>query len=169
MRPVRPAASHEQAAALRQLFSHLCPAQRDARAASLLGPVLAGAIRPDGLFVLPGLAGAVLAVPLPGATGLFWPPSCHNASGAAALIETACARLRRQGARLIQSLVPPGQEVPAAHLSRNGFRLLTTRLTLVHPLGPPGAAPAGGGAADVRAVRPGRVSRDADAHLRGPR
>jgi mycothiol synthase len=131
---IRPAASHERATALRLLLGHLDPAERDARVFGILDLMISGELDPEGLLVVPGLRGATLASPVPGGGGLLWPPVCASEADATLLIDAACAWLRTKGARLVQALVPPGQTGRAARLPANGFRCVTSLVTLVHDL-----------------------------------
>jgi ribosomal protein S18 acetylase RimI-like enzyme len=129
---VRPAATHERATALRLLLGHLDRDEREARVLGVLDLMLAGEIDPAGLLVLPGVTGATLATPVAGAGGLMWPPVCATDAEAALLVEAGCAWLRNKGARLVQALTPPGQPGRAARLLANGFRCVTTLVTLIH-------------------------------------
>lgn len=131
---IRPAVRHERANALRLLLGHVDAADRESRVQGVLDLMISGEIDPDGLFVLPKLTGATLAVALPGAGGILWPPVCDDESNAAQLIETACAWLRARGVRLIQALIPTGQITRTGRLLASGFRLVTNLVTLVHPL-----------------------------------
>ncbi|MGL4553097.1 MAG: GNAT family N-acetyltransferase [Gemmataceae bacterium] len=131
---IRPAASHERATALRLLLGHLDPADRDARVFGLLDLMIAGELDPAGLLVTPGLRGATFASPVAGAGGVLWPPVCPTGADATALIEAGCAWLRERGSRLVQALMPPGQPGRAAHLVANGFRCVTSLVTLLHDL-----------------------------------
>jgi mycothiol synthase len=110
----------------------------------------------DGVLVVRGrrrLRGALVCVPLTGASGLVWPPQSAAAKDRQAvedaLARSACAWLRGHGAKLAQALLPPDEADLAAPLLRNGFRHVT-RLhylrrdlhNLAHPLPSAATTPA---------------------------
>ena len=135
--PVRP---YDLSAALRLLFQN-APLDRDTRVANALGLVRRGELDPAGLFILPGRrgpSGAVLALALPGAGGLVWPPQCagEGAHSAAedALLRRAAAWLRGRGVKIAQALLSPDEARVADALPRNGFAHVTQLVFLRHDL-----------------------------------
>jgi ribosomal protein S18 acetylase RimI-like enzyme len=123
------------------LLAHYEPQEREARRQGLLCALDDGVLCPDGLLVLPGLtglAGAILAAPVPGAGGAIWPPAVTGLTArgqtAAALVGAAWSWLRQRGARVIQALLGPGQAPRAQLLLDNGFRHVTSLITFTHSL-----------------------------------
>lgn len=141
MLTIRPARRDEQAAAFRLVFRHLPDDQRAARVANARTLVLTGELDADGILVAEDggpLLGALVCVPLRGASGLFWPPAAEEGPGRAAaedaLVREALAWLRGRGAKLAQAVLSRPDTALAAPLERNGFRHVTELLYLGHNL-----------------------------------
>src|SRR5262249_59830581 len=84
-----------------------------------------------------GRAGGRVCVPLPGASGLVWPPraAAGDVRVEASLVRAALAWLRGRGARLAEALLLPAEQGFAGPLLRNGFRRITRLLYLRRPVG----------------------------------
>ncbi len=128
-----PARQEDLAPAFRLLFEHLPQADREARIANALFLVERGELTREGVFVAPGrdeLLGALVCVPLKGASGLVWPPRAVDGAERRqvedALVQRACAWLRRRGAKLAQALLAPEELGLAAPLVRNDFARITS-------------------------------------------
>ena len=117
------------------LFRPLPDKERRGRVAHALALVEQGELDRRGVFVVrdpTGPVGAVVCALVPGGGALIWPPACPVAAVEDALVRHACGWLRGQGARLVQCLLPPDEEVLAAPLLRNGFARITTLSYLDH-------------------------------------
>jgi ribosomal protein S18 acetylase RimI-like enzyme len=138
---VAPARPDELPAAFRLVFRHLSKDDREARVANALEMVRQGELDPNGVLVVRGgrgLLGAMVCLPVPGASGLVWPPQvlAHNDRGALEnqLVHKAGAWLRRRGAKLAQALLLPEEASLAEPLTRNGFRRITRLWYMRHDL-----------------------------------
>jgi ribosomal protein S18 acetylase RimI-like enzyme len=101
-----------------------------------------------------GLLGALVCLPLRGASGLLWPPQVREGPWQRAvedqLVQFAAGWLHQRGAKLAQALLPPDEAFLAAPLLRNGFRHITRLYYLRHDLDLlPGADRQRGGKPDV--------------------
>lgn len=134
---VRPAAFHEQSAALRLLLQHRPTPEREARVFGILDLFRTGELDPEGLRVTPDCRGAILATRLAGAGGLIWPPVCLDSHQATALIESAVVWLRSQGVRLVQAFMHRPRAEVSALLEANGFSSVTDLVTLARDLDEP--------------------------------
>jgi ribosomal protein S18 acetylase RimI-like enzyme len=130
-----PARPEDLAAAFRLLFERLPEEDREARVANALFLVERGELPREGVFVAPerdDILGALVCVPLKGASGLLWPPRVLDGPARRqvedALVQRACAWLRTRGAKLAQALLAPEEACLAAPLVRNGF----VRVTSLH-------------------------------------
>jgi ribosomal protein S18 acetylase RimI-like enzyme len=126
------ACTEELAPAFRLLFRHLPARESDTRVRNALDLVSRGELDPQGVFVLrgaDGLSGAVLALLVPGASGLLWPPAVLGERDRRrredALVQHACAWLHGRGARVAQALLTPDEEHLGEPLERNGLRRIT--------------------------------------------
>jgi ribosomal protein S18 acetylase RimI-like enzyme len=137
------ASTPEWAAALRLLFQHLEPPERDEREAAALFLLQRDELDPAGLFVLrepAGLAGAVACQSVPGASGLIWPPGVREAGRTAredVLVRHGLTWLRKRGAKLVQALLAPEEEDLGPPLLRNGFCRVTDLWYMRHERGTP--------------------------------
>jgi ribosomal protein S18 acetylase RimI-like enzyme len=141
---IEPARSHELAPAFRLIFRHLSAQDRENRVANALRLMHHKELDPNGLLLARGphgLLGAIICQPVPGASGLIWPPQAVTDTRSAEiedlLIRHACAWLRQCGAKLAQSLLPPKEAHLAAPLLRNGFTHATDLWYLRHKLDVP--------------------------------
>ncbi len=132
------------AAAVRLIFRHLEPPERDEREATALFLLQRGELNAEGLFVLregADLAGAIACQSVPGASGLVWPPGVPDGperpAREDALVRHGLAWLRQRGARVVQTLLAPEEEGLAAPLLRNGFRRVTDLWYMRHERGTP--------------------------------
>jgi ribosomal protein S18 acetylase RimI-like enzyme len=138
----QPARQPEWAPALRLLFGHFPPEERDRREAIALELIHRGEFDPHGLFVLcgkDGIGGAVACLAVPGATGLLWPPAVRVGGTEAEdrLLRHALSWLRGQGVKLVQTLLAPQEEGLAAPLLRHGLAHVTDLYYLRHEPGMP--------------------------------
>jgi mycothiol synthase len=129
---VETARPEDREAALRLLFQHLEPSERERRVANALHLMELGRLQPEGLFVArdgQGVCGTMICLPIPGASGLVWPPQTRKLAGAQGveddLVRHAANWLRCQGSRLGQALLTPDETHLAVALERNGFRHTT--------------------------------------------
>ncbi|HVS34268.1 MAG TPA: GNAT family N-acetyltransferase [Gemmataceae bacterium] len=136
-----PVRLEELPAAFALLFQRFESRDREVRSAAALDLVRRGELDSQGLFVLrrrSGLRAAVLAVALPGAAALVWPPQCvpsvDAASAEDALLHRAAAWLRGRKVKVAQALLAPEEVRSAAALSRNGFPNVTQLCFLRHDL-----------------------------------
>jgi ribosomal protein S18 acetylase RimI-like enzyme len=136
---VEHARPEDREAALRLLFQHLVPAEREKRVANALHLMELGTLKPEGLLVVrasPRVVGAMLGLPVPGASAQVWPPrTVRTANRVAiedALVRHATAWLHGRGAKLGQALLGKHEVPLAATLERNGFRHTTTLWYMRH-------------------------------------
>lgn len=149
---IAPARPHELEAAFRLVFRQVAEGEREGRVANALHLVRQGELNAAGVLVAAEggePVGAIVCLPVPGASGLVWPPQAVEGPGQAAvedaLVLRAAAWLRERGARLGQCLLSE-QELPLAEPLRcNGFAHVTALWYMRHNLSPaPGAAAARG-------------------------
>jgi ribosomal protein S18 acetylase RimI-like enzyme len=138
---IEPARPEELPAAFGLLFRHLKEPEREARIGNALRLLRQGELDPAGVFVArgpAGLLGAIVCLPVPGASGLVWPPQAADGARREEvedrLLGHAVARLRQRGARLGQALLAADEEPLAGSLERNGFRHVTGLWYLRHDL-----------------------------------
>lgn len=127
--------------ALRLVLQYLTDDDREWRVRHVLNLIEEGEFDPAGIRVVRGPRGpigAMIALAVPGAGALVWPP---QAMGGAVgqeiedcLIGDALAWLRRRGAKLAQTLLIPEDAFLAAPLERNGFVHITQLWYLRHVL-----------------------------------
>jgi ribosomal protein S18 acetylase RimI-like enzyme len=136
---IEPARSDELPEAFALIFRQPAEA-RAGRVANALRLVRNGELDPGGVFVArarDGLQGAVICLPVPGASGLVWPPQVDTTPPTAtedSLVRHAADWLRQRGAKLGQALLTPGEAPLAAPLERNGFAHITTLWYMRHNL-----------------------------------
>jgi ribosomal protein S18 acetylase RimI-like enzyme len=135
---IAPARPDEWAAAFRLIFRDP-EVQREGRVDNALRLVRSGELDPAGVLVArddAGLRGALIALPVPGASGLLWPPQAAEPAPAVedALVRHAVAWLRQCGAKLGQALLAPNEVHLAGPLERNGFDHVTTLWYMRHDL-----------------------------------
>jgi mycothiol synthase len=139
---VTSATPREQEAAIRLLFQDSDERDRDGRVNNALHLLARGDLDADGLIVAReggSLVGAMVSLPVPGASALVWPPQVQPGVIEAvaledALLVHATAWLRQRGARLAQSLLSPDEIHLGASLVRNGFTHVTGLWYLRHDL-----------------------------------
>jgi ribosomal protein S18 acetylase RimI-like enzyme len=138
-----PARIEDWAPALRLIFQHCAPQERERRCANALHLLQRGALDARDLFVLrgeAGLRGALVCLPVPGASALVWPPGTakyRREEIEDCLLRHALASLRGRGAKLAQTLLGPDETFLAASLLRNGFSEVTQLWYLRHDLNLP--------------------------------
>jgi mycothiol synthase len=141
VRSLQPARPEDLAPAFRLMFRQLPAEDREPRVANALHLVSCGELEREGVLVVHGrreLIGALVCVPLPGASGLVWPPQVADGHLREEienqLVQGARTWLRQRGARLAQALVPVEEASHAAALLRNGFTLVTRLHYMRHDL-----------------------------------
>src|SRR4051794_24810202 len=104
--PIDSARTDELAPALRLLFQHLPADERDLRVNNALRLIQQGELDPAGIFVSRDrgcLLGTMVVLPVPGASGLVWPPQTLGGRGQKEredqLVHHASTWLQQRGAR----------------------------------------------------------------------
>jgi ribosomal protein S18 acetylase RimI-like enzyme len=123
-------------------FHHAAPRERRLRVANALELIHRGELDPAGVFVIrriEDLAGAIICLPVPGASGLVWPPQTPERAPDSIeledlLVATGLRWLRSRGAKLVQSLLAEQESNLAEPLLRNGFAHVTSLWYMRHPL-----------------------------------
>jgi mycothiol synthase len=138
---VVPARPEDLAPAFRLLFERVPAEDREARVANALYLLDRGDLTREGVFVATDrneLLGALVCVPLKGASALVWPPRALDGPERRhvedALVRRACAWLRQRGAKLAQALLAPEEVCLAAPLVRSGFARITSLHYMRHDL-----------------------------------
>ena len=140
MLAIRSASPDELGPALALLFQRFPPEGCEGRVRHTLALIAAGEIAREGVLVARdhgNLRGAMVCVPLAGASGLVWPPQAVGADCARVedeLLRGGLAWLRAGGAKLVEALLLPSESDCAAPLLRNGFHHITRLLYLRRPL-----------------------------------
>jgi ribosomal protein S18 acetylase RimI-like enzyme len=123
------------------IFQHLDAEEQEARVGNALRLLRLGELDSAGLFVLRGphgLLGAMVCLPVPGASGLVWPPQVVAGPDRGLredqLVRHASAWLQQRGAKLAQALLAPAEAYLAVPLERNGFVHITSLWYLRHGL-----------------------------------
>jgi GNAT superfamily N-acetyltransferase len=145
---VRTALEVEWPAALALIFQNSQGQDRDLRVRNALRLLELGELDPQGLFVLvdgDSLLGSMVCAPVPGASGLVWPPLVSDGPGRIvredALAQHSCAWLKARGAKLAQALLAPEERHLAIPLERNGFSHITSLWYMRHELLQPDVRP----------------------------
>jgi mycothiol synthase len=131
------------APAFRLIFQYLAPGERERRCANALHLLQCGDLEPQGIFVLRGLTslrGAIVCMPVPGASALIWPPGAvedQRSMVEDVLLRYAFGWLQKSGVKLAQTLLAPEETFLAASLERNGFAPITNLWYLRHNLNTP--------------------------------
>lgn len=138
---IRPAREEEWPAAFRWIFKSVPESERPARIRHGIDMVRAGELQRTGIWVAieAGVVnGAMIGLPVPGASALVWPPQAKSGDQKTAiedaLAEQCCASLRAQGVRVVQSLLETQDQQLGDPLLRNGFRRVTSLRYLRHNL-----------------------------------
>src|SRR5438876_1297068 len=138
---VGPALLGELVHALRLAFQHHPTEQREARVANALRLISQGEFDTAGVFVYRNgqqIDGAMICMPVAGASGLVWPPQCRPSPRRKlqedALVAAGTCWLRQRGAKLGQSLLHVQESHLGVPLERNGFRHITSLWYLRHDL-----------------------------------
>jgi len=144
----RPARPEEWSRALQLIFQHVPKEDRQTRINNALRLMRQGELDPAGVIVVPGnrsLLGAMVCLPVAGASGLVWPP--QGAPGSAQreiedqLLTYAIAWLRQRGAKLGQTLLAEEESHLSASLERHGFVHITSLWYMRHELNLPPPRP----------------------------
>ncbi|HMC66626.1 MAG TPA: GNAT family N-acetyltransferase, partial [Gemmataceae bacterium] len=117
----------------RLVFQHVAAADREARVTNAVRMVESGELDRAGILAAhlgSQLLGVLVCLPVPGASGLVWPPQVQAGPWQAAvedeLVQHAASWLQSRGAKLAQSLLNPADAHLARPLERNGFRHITS-------------------------------------------
>lgn len=138
---ISPARTEELTAAFQLIFRHLGSAEQETRVRNALELVRLGEVLREGILVArgdEGLVGVVVCLPVPGASGLVWPPQVvehgERVEVEDQLIRRATFWLRQRGAKLAQSLLLKEEADLGIPLERNGFRHITDLWYMRHSL-----------------------------------
>lgn len=138
---VRTALEVERPAALAIIFQNSHGQDRELRIRNALRLLEVRELDPQGLFVLADgnqLLGSMVCTPVPGASGLVWPPLVNDGpwrvTGEDLLARHAVAWLRERGGKLAQALLAPEERHLARPLERNGFVHVTSLWYMRHDL-----------------------------------
>jgi mycothiol synthase len=138
---IEPARPEDQAEVFQLVFQHLPEEARAGRVANALRLLRGGELDPAGVVVARAgdtLLGALVCLPVPGASGLLWPPQVRQDPRARQvedeLARHAAAWLRGRGAKLGQALLAPAEVHLAPPLERNGFVHVTSLWYMRHDL-----------------------------------
>jgi ribosomal protein S18 acetylase RimI-like enzyme len=130
---IRSACPAHREAALHLIFQHLDPEEGKRRVANALHLMELGELHADGLFTAhdgDSLVGSMICLPIPGASGLVWPPQSKKVASAREiedeLVRHTCDWLKARGAKLAQALLVAEETHLATSLERNGFRHTTS-------------------------------------------
>lgn len=148
----RPARPEEWVQAFQLIFQYLPKEDRQARVQNALRLIRQGELNPAGVIIVAGekkLLGAIVCLPVAGASGLIWPPQASSGSPRQEiedqLLTYAIAWLRQSGAKLGQTLLADDENQLAEPLERHGFVHITSLWYMRHelelPAAPPAAAP----------------------------
>jgi ribosomal protein S18 acetylase RimI-like enzyme len=140
---IAPARPRELEDAFRLIFRHVAEGERETRIANAQRLVQQGELDPAGILLATDRGapvGAIACLPVPGASGLVWPPQAvagpSRAAVEDALVRQATDWLRGRGARLGQCLLSAEEVALAEPLLRNGFAHVTTLSYMQHDLSP---------------------------------
>src|SRR5438105_3751168 len=139
---VEVARPEDLAPAFRLMFQHLAADDREASVANALHLVSQGELERAGILVVRHdrrVVGALVCIPLRGASALFWPPQTEEDPGSPAvadlLLQHAGAWLRQRGVKISQALLTADETHLAEPLLRNGFAHVTRLHYMRHDLG----------------------------------
>ena len=137
----RPARPEEWARAFQRIFQNLPKEDRQARVENALRLLRQGELEPAGVIVVADrqmLLGALVCLPVAGASGLIWPPQAASGSTQQdiedQLLSYAIRWLRGRGAKLGQTLLAEEETSLAIPLERHGFVHITSLWYLRHNL-----------------------------------
>src|SRR5208282_6739112 len=123
----------ELEAAFQLIFQHVATEEREARVANALRLIEQKELDARGVFGIRGrnkLLGAMVCTPVPGASGLVWPPQTVTHTCRVQiedqLLQSALSWLRQGGAKLAQALLSKEEKCLAPPLLRNGFSHITS-------------------------------------------
>jgi ribosomal protein S18 acetylase RimI-like enzyme len=130
---IRSARPEDREAALHLIFQHLDSVECKRRVANALHLMELGELHADGLLTAhdgESLIGSMICLPIPGASGLVWPPQSKKVVNAPEiedeLVRHTCYWLMSRGAKLAQALLVAEETHLATALERNGFRHTTS-------------------------------------------
>jgi mycothiol synthase len=145
----RPARPEEWARAFELIFQHVPKEARHGLVRNALRLMRQGELNEAGVIVVRDnstLSGAMVCLPVAGASALLWPPQAADAGLRQEiedrLLTYAVTWLRQSGAKLGQTLLAQDETHLAAPLERHGFVHITSLLYMRHDLDLPSARPA---------------------------
>jgi mycothiol synthase len=131
----------EWAPAFHLMFQHLEPRERETRVATAVRLLNQRDLDPAGVLVVRQAArirGAMVCLPVPGASGLVWPPQAAEDTDRQEiedrLLRHASVWLRQRGAKLAQALLALDEIHLGASLERNGLQHIGSLSYLRHDL-----------------------------------
>jgi mycothiol synthase len=136
---IEPARPEDHTSVFRLLFQRTPPEEREARVAHAMQLLRNGELDPQGLLAARRgreLLGAIACLPVPGASGLVWPPQVVGTESRTevedALVRRAGQLLQQRGAKLGQALLNPAESDLGKPLLRNGFAHITNLWYMRH-------------------------------------
>jgi ribosomal protein S18 acetylase RimI-like enzyme len=139
---IAPARTDELASAFHLIFSYVSQEDRENRVRNALQLVQQRELDPAGVVVArgsTGLIGAMVCLPVPGASAVVWPPQSLAGPDTQAIEDElmcyAKTWLRQRGCKLAQTLLGTHETLLAAPLERNGFTHTTRLWYMRHNLG----------------------------------
>lgn len=160
MLPIAHAPPGDWPAALDLALRQTPPGLRPTRVANVLALLATGELHPDCLLVArdgQDIVGVQVAIPLAGASGLFWLPQVRARTDEGRLtddlVHSALAWLGGLGIKIAQAILEPGQLGQANPLLRNGFNHLTSLQYYRHYFHPPSLFSPGADASRLAALR----------------
>ena len=138
---IAPAQPPQLEDAFRLIFRHLSETEREGRIVNALRLVQQGELDPEGVLLATvdgEPVGALACLPVPGASGLLWPPqvvaSDWRIEAEDGLVNRATLWLRQRSAKLAQCLLAPEEVALGEPLLRNGFAHVTALCYMRHDL-----------------------------------
>jgi ribosomal protein S18 acetylase RimI-like enzyme len=139
---VKSARESELSAALEIVFRHLSGDERETRVQNAFRLIKQGELDPAGIIVArenDRLAGALVCLPVPGASALVWPPQAIADTNAVQVEDQLLIHgkkwLLEFGVKLAQALLVPRERHLANALLRHGFGHITNLQYLRHDAG----------------------------------
>jgi mycothiol synthase len=138
-----PARPEETPNAFRLIFGYLSDKDRDVRVANAVRLVHERELEASGILVARAgrdLLGAMVCLPVPGASALVWPPQVLPQTNRTViedrLLQYARSWLKQRGCKLAQTMLAAHESCLAIPLERNGFAHITRLWYMKHELDP---------------------------------
>jgi mycothiol synthase len=147
---IEPAHPSEWPAALEVVFRPIInKEERELRVNNAVQLIHRGELDAAGILVARSgeqVLGAMVCLPIPGASGLLWPPQAISSAQQMEiedrLLQFAISWLRQRGTKLAQALLAPAERHLGKALKRNGLTHITNLWYLRHNLRSPARVPA---------------------------